>query len=87
MIVDISPGKPLWLGLGQHSAAGYRGKDYAGHSFWIGVATTASRCGIQIKTQGRWESAAYTTYMKTAPEVLCKVSKTLLQNLEHAPRT
>ena len=72
------------------SAAGYRGKDYAGHSFRIGATTTASRCGVQdslIKTLGRWESAAYTRYIKTAPEVLCNVSKTLLRNLEHAPRT
>ena len=72
------------------SAAGYREKDYAGHSFRIGAATTASRCGVQdslIKTLGRWESTAYTRYIRTAPEVLCKVSKTLLQSLEHAPHT
>ena len=70
------------------STAGYRGTDYAGHSFRIGAATTASRCGVQdslIKTLGRWESAAYTRYIRTAPEVLCKVSKTLLQSL--VPRT
>ena len=66
------------------STAGYRGTDYAGHSFQIGAATTASRCGVQdslIKTLERWESAAYTRYIRTAPEVLCKVSKTLLQSL------
>ena len=70
--------------------SGYRGKDYAGHSFRIGAATTASICSVQdslIKTLGMWESAAYTRYIKTAPEVLCKVSKTLLQSLEHAPLT
>ncbi len=43
--------------------AGYAATDYAGHSFRIGAATTAARCGIQdslIKTLGRWESTAYT---------------------------
>ena len=70
------------------SAAGYRRKDYAGHSFRIGAATTASRCGMQdsfIKTLGRWEIVAYTRYIRTALEVLCKVSKILLQSL--IPRT
>ena len=60
------------------SAAGYRGKDYAGHSFRIRAATISSRCGMQdslIKTLGRWESTAYTRYIRTAPEVLCEVSK------------
>ena len=67
------------------SAAGYRGKNYVGHSFQIGAARTSSRCGVHdslIKTLGRWESAAY---IKTALEVLCKVSKTPLQSLEHTP--
>ena len=66
------------------STAGYRGADYAGHSFQIGAATTASGCGVQaslIKTLGRWESAAYTWYIRTAPKVLCEVSKALLQSL------
>ena len=69
------------------SAAGLVAKNYAGHSFRIGAATTASRCGIQdalIKTLGRWESSAYTRHIRTAPEVLCKVSRTLLSEIESA---
>ena len=60
--------------------AGYAGKDYAGHSFRIGAATTAARCGLQdslIKTLGRWESSAYTLYIRTPPETLYKVAKSL----------
>ena len=61
-------------------AAGYVANDYAGHSFRIGAATTAAQCGIQdylIKTLGRWESSAYTRYIRTSPEVLRGVAKTL----------
>ena len=62
--------------------AGLVGGNYAGHSFRIGAATTAARCGIQdslIKTLGRWESSAYQRYIRTAPETLCSVSATLLK--------
>ena len=60
--------------------AGYVAQDYAGHSFRIGAATTASQCGIQdslIKTLGRWESSAYTRYIRTPPDVLRGVAKIL----------
>lgn len=63
--------------------AGLKANDYAGHSFRIGAATTAARCGLQdslIKTLGRWESSAYTRYIRTAPETLCSVAKTLLKD-------
>ena len=53
--------------------AGYVAKDYAGRSFQIGAATTASQCGIQdslMKTLGRWESSAYALYIHTPPDVL-----------------
>ena len=53
---------------------------YAGHSFRIGAATTAARQGLQdslIKTLGRWESSAYTAYIRTPPSTLCKVARTL----------
>ena len=60
--------------------AGYPAERYAGHSFRIGAATTASRCGLQdalIKTLGRWESAAYMSYIQTPPETLCAVARLL----------
>ena len=47
--------------------AGINASLYAGHSFWIGAATTAAQRGIQdslIKTLGRWESSAYTIYTR-----------------------
>ena len=54
---------------------------YAGHSFRIGAATTAAQRGVQdalIKTLGRWESAAYTVYIRTSRETLCSVTNTLV---------
>ncbi len=62
-------------------AAGIPSAHYAGHSFRIGAATTAALCGVQdslIKTLGRWESAAYTLYIRTPPETLCAVSRSLV---------
>ena len=53
----------------------------AGHSFRIGAATTAAKNGVQdslIKTLGRWESAAYTLYIRTPLEVLCGVASILV---------
>lgn len=61
--------------------AGYPVSKYAGHTFRIGTATTAGRCRIPeslIKTLGRWESAAYMCYMRTAPETLRAVSGRLV---------
>ena len=61
-------------------AAGVDTSKYSGHSFRIGAATTAASCGIQdslIKTLGRWESDAYTLYIRTPRETLCEVSQSL----------
>ena len=59
---------------------GMEPKNYAGHSFKIGAATTAARKGIQdslIKTLGQWESVAYQLYVRTPREQLITVAATL----------
>ena len=61
--------------------AGINASLYAGHSFRIGAATTAAKRGIQdslIKTLGRWESSAYTIYIRTPRETLCSVASALV---------
>lgn len=66
---------------GALSTAGHDPSAYAGHSFRIGAATTAAQRGIQdslIKTLGRWESAAYTVYIRTPRETLTSVARTLV---------
>ena len=68
--------------------AGLIARDYAGHSFRIGAAMTAARQGLQdslIKTLGRWESSAYTKYIRTAPETLCGVASRLTSNSPPRP--
>ena len=68
--------------------AGLVAKDYAGHSFRIGAATTAASRGLQdslIKTLGRWESSAYTRYIKISPETLRGVARQLGVTPIHHP--
>jgi len=58
------------------TAAGYSAEKYAGHSF-----TTAAQCGMEdslIKTLGRWESSAYTRYIRTPQATLQAVSRRLV---------
>ena len=60
--------------------AGINQKQYAGHSFRIGAATTASQRGISestIKMLGRWESSAYQLYVRTPRENLASISAVL----------
>ncbi len=66
--------------------AGLVARNYAGHSFRIGAATTAAQQGVQdslIRTLGRWESSAYTRYIRTAPETLQGVAKLLVPAGQH----
>ena len=63
-------------------AAGVNPSLYAGHSFRVGAATTTANCGLQdslIKTLSRWESSAYTLYIRTPREKLCSVSRSLAE--------
>ena len=62
------------------TAAGFIAKDYAGHSFRIGAATTAGACSLSdstIQMLGRWSSAAYLSYIKTPRDQLAIYSATL----------
>ena len=59
--------------------AGVDASKYAGHSFRIGTATTASQYGIieaTIKMLGRWESSAclHVLYIKTPRDHLAGIS-------------
>ena len=61
--------------------AGIDRSRYSGHGFRIGAATMAALCGLPdslIKTLGRWESAAYTVYIRTMRETLCSVTRSLI---------
>ena len=60
--------------------AGIEASHYKGHSFRIGAATTAAANGLpdhMIKKLGRWSSAAYQAYIRTAPHVLASASAQL----------
>ena len=59
---------------------GHPYKNYAGHSFRIGAATTAAKAGIEdstICTLGRWNSTAFLCYIRTPQEQLANLSTKL----------
>lgn len=58
--------------------AGIDCSQYAGHSFRIGAASTASARGVEdsiIQTLGRWKSAAYLTYIRIPSDNLAALSQ------------
>ena len=64
------------------SEAGVEASQFAGHSFWIGVATVAAAVGVEdcmIKALGRWDNATYLSYICIPRERLAAVSGRLAQ--------
>ena len=62
---------------------GRAAKDFNGHSFRIGAATTAARCGLEdslIQTLGRWKSAAYLAYIKIPRDQLAATAARLAKD-------
>ena len=57
---------------------------YAGHSFRIGVATTAASTGIEdstIQTLGLWQSSSYLLYIWLDPRHMASLPSTLAKYL------
>ena len=61
-------------------AIGVDARHYSGHSFRIVAATSAAAAGVEdsiIKILGRWQSSAYTQYVRVPPDQLAEVSSRL----------
>lgn len=62
------------------SQTGFNVKNFTGHSFRIGAASTAARAGLNdslIQTLGRWRSAAFMSYIRTPADELAAVAARL----------
>ena len=69
-------------------AASLPGKEFNGHSFRIGAATTANQAGVPettIKVLGRWNSLVYQQYIRPSQEQLAPVSQALANQSEPIP--
>ena len=59
------------------SDLGLSARNYAGHSFRVGAATTVATLGIEdslIQTLGRWRSSAYLLYIRIPKDKLQYIS-------------
>ena len=68
------------------STIGIPAHQYAGHSFRIGAATTASLAGIQdstIQALSRWSSAAFLQYIRMPKDHLASISVAIAR--QHGP--
>ena len=75
------PAKVCGAGPGSAQSARIEQQRYSRHSFHIGAATTAASNGLEdclIKTLGRWESVAYSQYVKIPHQQLAGYSKLLV---------
>ena len=65
-------------------------EQFAGHSFWIGAATTAAQVGLEdsmIMMLGRWNSAAFLRYLRMPRESLASVTAQLSRKSKTQPET
>ena len=66
------------------AAAGIDSSRFSGHSYRIGVATTAASKGVgdaTIQTLGRWRSESYKRYIRVPRQELGSISRTLVSNI------
>ena len=64
------------------TAAGLDHGPFSGHSFRIGAATAAAQAGIPdsaIQTLGRWNNAAFLSYIRTPRQKLASLTSSVMQ--------
>ena len=89
MCQDKSPLSRLNLVRAVGSALESQGLDihrFNGHSFRIGVVTTAVACGIEhslIQALGHWKLLSFTAYIQAPKDSLISVSSILLSPTRH----
>lgn len=76
----LTPAALVQLMRSALSSLGLDPTEFAGHSLWIGAATTAASVGIQdsmIKSLGRWRSNAYQRYIRPSNKDLASAASRL----------